>query len=165
MGRLKSPVHYLIIGLRGFFGGHSLLSGLNYFVEFVPTPKVTHPLAGPFIDSMTAMGFFDVVKVTETAVGICLLTGLFVPLALVLEMPISVSIFFTSVIVVHSDRSVITGSREILVNLVLLAAYAGYYLPMLRMRAVSRPIWRSRWTTIRQSIWPERTSQVEGDSR
>jgi hypothetical protein len=144
MARLAHPLKYAVVGLRGFFGGHSLVSGLNYFVEFLPAPEVTHPVAGPFIDAMTNMGLFDLIKLIETAVGLCLLSNLFVPLALVVEMPISFCVFWNNVIVVHSERSVITGLRELLANGLLLAAYLHYYRPFLTVRAPPWPLWQSR---------------------
>jgi hypothetical protein len=88
------------------------------------------------------MGLFDLVKLVEMSVGILLLCNIFVPLALVLEMPISVTIFFLSSIVIQNDRSIWSGTRELGLNLFLLAAYAGYYWPMLRARTDIAPLWR-----------------------
>src|SRR5437879_1813156 len=93
---------YVVLWARVVFGAHSLLSGLNYFIAFLPLPKVMHPIAGPFVDSMTAMGLFDAIKVVEVLVGISLLLNRGVLIALLAELPTSVSIFWMSVIVVHS---------------------------------------------------------------
>lgn len=134
-------MQYIILWIRLAFGAHSLLSGLNYFFEFLPPPRVVHPLAGPFVDSMTEMGLFGVIKVVESLVGICLITNKFVPLALVAELPTSITIFWMSVIVIHSERSVFTGSRELAYNLFLIAMYAGYYVNLLKQTAKPVPVW------------------------
>jgi riboflavin transporter len=133
---------YIVLWVRIFFGMHSVLSGANYFLDgaLTPLPKVEHPLAGPWMDSMTAMGLFGVVKFVETLTGICLLANRFVPL--VAELPVSFNIFFMSVLIVHSDRSAYTGTRELVFNLFLMAAYSGYYSSMLSQKTTQSPLWR-----------------------
>ncbi|MGE0115861.1 MAG: hypothetical protein AB7T07_13380 [Steroidobacteraceae bacterium] len=142
MARLAHPMKYVVVAAQGFFGGHSLFSGLNYFFEFFPLPQVMHPVAGPFVDAMTNMGLFTWIKAIEALVGFMLLFNVFAPLALIMELPTSITIFYMSVIVVHSERSVWTGSRELLLNVFLLAAYFGFYRPFLVLRAEQRPLWR-----------------------
>ena len=137
-------MRYVMLWIRLAFGAHSLLSGLNYFVGFLPEPHVMHPIAGPFVDSMTAMGLFGVIKVVEVLVGLCLITNRFVPLALVAELPTSITIFWMSAIVIHSHRSVYTGSRELVFNLILLAFYAGHYRALFRQTTQPKPLW-SHW--------------------
>ena len=134
-------MRYLILWVQMAFGLHSLISGLNYFLEFLPLPQVMHPVAGPFVNAMETMGLFALIKVVEVLVGLALISNRFVPLALLAELPTSITIAWMSVIVVHSSRSVYTGSKEILFNLFLLAAYAGYFAPLFRPRAAQRPLW------------------------
>lgn len=135
-------MRYVILWIQMAFGMHSLISGLNYFLEFLPLPRVLHPLAGPFVDAMTAMGLFDLIKLVETLVGIALITNRFVPLALIAELPTSITISWMSIIVVHSPRAVYTGLKEILFNVILLAWFAGWFTPLLRPRIEGRPLWR-----------------------
>ena len=142
MARLAHPMKYVVVAAQGFFGGHSFFSGLNHFVQWAPEPVPDHPLAGPFVQSLVNMGLFELIKAVETIVGALLLLNLFVPAALLFELPISVVIFFTSVIVVQSERSLFTGSRELLLNLFLISAYFGYYKQVIKVRAEQRPIWR-----------------------
>lgn len=137
-------MRYLMLWIQMAFGMHSLISGLNYFIEFLPLPNVTHPIAGPFVNSMTAMGLFDVIKVVEVLVGFALIFNRFVPLALVAELPTSLTIFWMSTFVVQSERSVYTGIKEIAFNVILLAWFAGYYKVLLRPHSEGRPIW-SDW--------------------
>jgi hypothetical protein len=135
---------YIMLWIRLAFGAHSLLSGANYFLEFLPLPHVVHPIAGPFVDSMTAMGLFSVIKGLETLVGLCLITNRFVPLALVAELPTSITIFWLSVITVHSSRSTYTGSKELFFNASLLIFYAGHYKHLFIQKAETLPLW-SHW--------------------
>jgi hypothetical protein len=98
---------------------------------------------------MDAAGLFAVIKVVETIVGVCLLTNRFVPIALVAELPISVTIFYLSTFVDGSPRSVFTGPRELFYNVFLLICYAGYYAPLVSLISSPRPLWRRE---VRQEI-------------
>lgn len=75
----------VLLGLI-FFG-----SGVAHFVTTPPT------MEGPiklFFDGMTATGyFFYLLKATEIICGLMLLSGYFVPLALVILAPIILNIF------------------------------------------------------------------------
>jgi uncharacterized membrane protein YphA (DoxX/SURF4 family) len=133
---------YVVLWVRIAFGAHSLLSGLNHFFGFLPLPPIDASPAGAFVAEMTRMGLYDMIKVIECVVGACLLLNLFVPLALLLEFPITISIFHLSVFVDGGPRQLFTGPRELFYNTFLLAAYAGYFLPMLKARAALWPIWQ-----------------------
>jgi uncharacterized membrane protein YphA (DoxX/SURF4 family) len=67
--------------------------GLNGFFHFLPQP----PLEGTalqFIGGLAAAGyFFPLLKGTEVLVGLLLLSGRYVPLALTVLAPISINIF------------------------------------------------------------------------
>jgi hypothetical protein len=140
-GRSPGAMRYAVVWVKYFFGVHALLSGANYFIQWHPQMVMEHPLAGPFQHYMTEMGLFAVVKAVETIVALCLIFDVFVPVALLLEMPISVVIFYLSSFVVADPRTMWTGPREVLMNLFLLAAYGGYFLPMLKPRVPQQPLW------------------------
>lgn len=77
----------LLLGLIFF------VFGLNGFLGFIPHPPMPEA-AGNFMAALMATGyFFPVLKATEVAVGLALLSNRFVPLALVVLAPISVQIF------------------------------------------------------------------------
>ena len=134
-------MRYVVLWVRVAFGAHALMSGLNYFVQIMPLPPVDHSAAGPFVAEMTRIGLYDLIKVVELLVGVCLIFNLFTPLALVIEFPITVSIFYLSVVVVGHGRPVFTGWRELFYNGFLIAAYAGYYLPLLTARPAPLAVW------------------------
>ncbi|ANP47586.1 hypothetical protein [Candidatus Viadribacter manganicus] len=132
---------YFILWVRIAFGAHSLISGSNYFFDFLPQPPTGATPIGPFIDEMDATGLFAVIKVVETLVGVCLLTNRFVPIALVAELPISITIFYLSTFVTESPRSVFTGPRELFYNTFLLVSYAGYYVALASALSAPKPLW------------------------
>jgi uncharacterized membrane protein YphA (DoxX/SURF4 family) len=135
-------MRYIVLWVRIAFGFHSLMSGLNHFFEFLPLPPIAASPAGAFIGELAATGLYDVIKLVEIAVGFCLVFNLFVPLALVVELPITLSIFWINTFIDAAPRQLFTGPRELFYNAFLLAAYAGYYAPMLAWRAHVKPIWR-----------------------
>jgi len=133
---------YAILWLRIAFGVHSLVSGLNYFVQIVPPAAIHLSPAAPFVAALDSIGLFAGIKVVEVVVGICLLFNIYVPLALVLEMPTTLSIFYLNTFVDAMPRQLYTGPKELFFNLILIAAYSAYFLPLLTARAEYTPIWR-----------------------
>ena len=66
--------------------------GLNGFFNFIPVPPHPGP-AGEFLGALVATGyFFPVVKITEIVGGALLLSGCYVPFALILLSPVVVHI-------------------------------------------------------------------------
>jgi len=71
---------------RVFLGGMFVISGINGFFHFIPTTS--------FIATMVGAGdFFYVIKFFEIAIGAMILTGIYMPIALIMLIPISVDIF------------------------------------------------------------------------
>lgn len=66
--------------------------GLNGFFQFIPMPPLPEP-AMNFMGALMATGYFlPVLKATEVVAGLMLLSGFYVPLALILLAPIIVQI-------------------------------------------------------------------------
>jgi uncharacterized membrane protein YphA (DoxX/SURF4 family) len=133
---------YFILWVRVAFGVHALLSGINYFYPLVPPPPVNLSPAGPFVAEMDAVGLYALIKVVEVLVGVLLIANVYVPLALVLEMPTTMSIFFLNTFVDSSPRQLYTGPKELIFNLLLILAYWAYFRPLLTARAEYTPLWR-----------------------
>jgi uncharacterized membrane protein YphA (DoxX/SURF4 family) len=85
--RSKLPtVARLLLGLVFF------VFGLNGFFPFIPAPPIPGP-AGAYLGALAATGYMlPLVKGTEVIGGLLLLSGRFVPLALVLLAPVIVNI-------------------------------------------------------------------------
>jgi putative oxidoreductase len=68
--------------------------GLNGFLNFIPTPTDLPERMVTFMKGMMATGyFFPLLKGTEVICGLLLLSGAFVPLALIVLAPIVLNIF------------------------------------------------------------------------
>jgi hypothetical protein len=141
-GRAHASVYYVATFVRSFFGAHLLFSGLRFYVG-AAQPVITDPLAGPFLASLTAMGIFPAVKLSEVVIGACLLANLLVPVTLILEFPSTVVIFYMNTFITHTPRTLITGPLELLTHLVLFGLYFGYYRDFLVVRAPLRPVWNA----------------------
>jgi uncharacterized membrane protein YphA (DoxX/SURF4 family) len=135
---------YLLLAARYFFGGHALVSGANHYLKIVPDIMPRDPvIAARFIGVLVDTHLYDFVKAIEIVCGLSLLTGWFMPVALMLEMPVTVIICYLSLFIAPTPRSIYTGPRELILNLVLLSAYWGYLRPMvLKARPGVSPIWR-----------------------
>jgi hypothetical protein len=131
---------YLVLWLRLYFAAHLLYSSLRYFTLFEPQPQVPG-LGGQFIDVLTAMGIFPFVKALEGAVGIALLFNRFVPAVLLIELPVSVNIFWLNFFIVGRPRQLFSGLQEIVLNLIMIAAYWRSYAELLRLRSLPSPLW------------------------
>ncbi len=64
------------------------------------------------------------------------------PFGLVLLFPITATIMIMNFFFSDLAHVRISGMRNFVMHLILFAGYAGYYLPMLNLRAGPRPIWR-----------------------
>ena len=142
--RRRSAMDYFILWVRIAFAIHCLVSGLNYYLEFVPPPRIVVSPIMPYIAEMTRVGLYNLIKIVEIAVGFCLLFEIAVPLALVAEFPLTVSIAYLNFFVDGEPRQLSTGAKELFFNGFLLVAYGNYYLDMLRWRAPASPFWQRR---------------------
>jgi riboflavin transporter len=142
-------VFYATTWLRIFFGAHLLYSSLRYFVGFETMAPIPHPVAGPFVASLTETGIYHAVKTIELVTGLMIFFNVFVPMALVIEMPISVVIFILNFIIVASGRQLFSGPQEVVLNGLLLALYGRYYAPMFKPIAPPRPLWAIRREDLR----------------
>lgn len=86
---------YFILAVRLILGGAFVFFSLNYFLHFysMSRPEPT-PAAQNFMAAIGPTGYMDAVKVIELTGGLLLLTGLMVPLGLVLLTPVLVNINF-----------------------------------------------------------------------
>lgn len=86
----KAPlIARILLGLIFF------VFGLNGFLNFIPTPPPPESLMTFMTGMMSSKYFFPLLKGTEVVCGLLLLSGAFVPLALVVLAPIVLNIFLT----------------------------------------------------------------------
>ena len=120
----------LIIGLLLFVFG---LNGvLGFFgAGLIPQPEPP-PDGGAFLGALVDGGFLPIISLFEAVVGALLLSGRFVPLALVMLVPISIGI-----VVYHLrfDPAGVPAYVVAAANVFLLWAYRAHLMPLLTPRA------------------------------
>ena len=125
--------------IRIYFGGHLLWSSIRYWTTDMQ-PVIHHPIGGPFVASLVAIGAFPFIKSLEGLVGLALLSNRFVPLALVLEVPTSMTVFYLNTFVTGRFIGITTGPAELGANVALMFLYFGYYRPFLTAKSKVLPI-------------------------
>jgi uncharacterized membrane protein YphA (DoxX/SURF4 family) len=88
---MQTVLRKLPVIARILLGAVFFVFGLNGFLGFLPMPPMPGE-AGAFLGALVSAKFLPVVKAIEVVAGLMLLTGRFVPLALLLLAPIVVSI-------------------------------------------------------------------------
>ncbi|MCF2444802.1 hypothetical protein L0657_12610 [Dyadobacter sp. CY345] len=79
--------------VRVLMGLMFLFSAAVFFFKIIPVPEMTGPIK-TFNEGLAASGYFmPFLKGVETIAGLALIAGLFVPLATVVLLPITVNIF------------------------------------------------------------------------
>ena len=122
-----------VIILRTLMGLLFIFASSVYFLNLIPVPEMTGPIK-TFNEGLAAAPYFmTLLKTVELVCGILLVTGYFVPLALVLLAPVIVNIFF-----VHATMA--PEGLPTAVVVVLIEAFLGYayrksYAPLFVPRA------------------------------
>jgi len=126
--RIVPMIVRILMGL-GFF-----IFGLNGFLNFIPQPKTPMPEgAKAFAGALMQTGYmFQLIAGTQLLAGLLLLLNLFVPLALVLLMPILVNIIAFHIFL--QPAGAVPGAVLMAMELYLAWVYRKAYLPMLAMR-------------------------------
>ena len=141
----QSPRVYLrlVTVVRVLLGVDYLVNGTNWWFKIItPYPSVsdfvTRPPPSDIVGALIATGFmFHIVKATELATGIALLTNRFVPLMLVVAFPVTLSVFLADVFLVARLRGFVMGGGAIIMNTFLIFAYLSAYAPLLSARRAS----------------------------
>lgn len=95
----------ITLGARILLGLIFLVFGLNGFLQFLPMPPMPEE-AGKAIGGLFGLSYmFPLVKGLEIVAGAALLSGFFVPLALLVLSPIVVNIFLFHIIYTPADSA------------------------------------------------------------
>jgi uncharacterized membrane protein YphA (DoxX/SURF4 family) len=114
-------------------------AGLNHFVPLFPQPMGTQPLSHELIVALLDSHLFDLVKAVELIAGLCVLTGFYAPLALLICMPVSFCVFYWDTpLEGWGSRASIFGEAALLCNVLLCLAYIRSYRAMFALRAKPR---------------------------
>lgn len=84
----------LTLAVRLLFGLIFFVFGLNGFFDFLPKTPPPEGVAGEYISALIKTGYFwPLLKGCEVLCGFAILTGHFVPLALIIISPVVLHIF------------------------------------------------------------------------
>lgn len=130
----KEALTWVVYGAQFFFGGWFLAHGLNYWLEFFPQPHGSSPLSHELIMALIDSGLFTIVKAVEVLTGALLLLNIFVPLAIVLAVPVALSIAHLNMVENDDMFSKVTALIILLLLAIMALGYLDRYLPMLGLR-------------------------------
>ncbi len=131
--KAKLPlVARLMLGFIFFAGG---LVGL---LNLVPPPPDLPEKLQAFNSGLMASGyFFPLLKTTETVCGFLLLSGMFVPLALVMLAPVVVNILMVHIFLAPSGLPI---AIVVSVLLIYLAFFSAPYSPVIKQLLRRKPL-------------------------
>lgn len=123
-----------MIIVRTLMGLLFLFGSITYFLNLITPPPMEGAIK-TFNEGLAASGyFFALLKVTELVCGVLLVTGRFVPLALVVLSPIIINIFFVHTVL---DRN----GLPVAIFLVLANIFLAYWY-----RDAFKPLLMSKYT-------------------
>jgi uncharacterized membrane protein YphA (DoxX/SURF4 family) len=130
---------YAVWFVRFLFAAWMIPAGLNHFVTLFPQPLGTQPVSQELFLALFDSHLFDLVKAVELVAGIGVLFGLYVPLSLVICMPVSFCVWYwdTPLEGWHSGASIF-GTAVLVCNVLLCLAYFGSYHSMFAWRSTPR---------------------------
>jgi len=127
---------YAVWFVRLIFAAWMIPAGLNHFVTLFPQPLGTQPLSQELFLALFDSHLFDLVKLVELVAGLGVLFGFYVPLSLVICMPVSFCVWYwdTPLEGWHSGASIF-GTAVIVTNVLLCLAYFRSYAAMFAVRS------------------------------
>lgn len=130
--RIKSTA---VVVTRILLGLIYFVFGLNFFLHFLPTPPQTGGPAESFTTGLFQSGyFFPFLKGLEVFLGGLLLAGVFVPLVLVILMPVTLNILlFHAFLTDNAIMSIVM----IALHIFLAWSYRDYYKPLFKSKATA----------------------------
>ncbi len=133
--KVKPFTRYAAMIARILLGLGFTVFGLNGFLHFIPEPKTAMPenVAALMAGMMKSGYMFPLIFATQLLGGVLLLFNLFVPLALVLLLPILVNIIAFHLFL--QPAGIVPGAVFMVLELYLAWVYRKAYLPMLVARA------------------------------
>jgi uncharacterized membrane protein YhaH (DUF805 family) len=118
----------LILAGRLVFGAWMLANGINhFFFQIWPEPVGHEPLAMQLMGAFVHSGLFDVAMAIQLVAGALILSGLLVPVALCVVMPVSTCALYWSVILEHRPLGAALALAAFALNGLLMLGNLDYY--------------------------------------
>ena len=132
---------YAVWFVRLVFAAWMIPAGLNHFVSLFPQPLGTQPLSQELFLALFDSHLFDLVKAVELVAGIGVLFGFYLPLALVICMPVSFSVWYWDTpLEGWGSGASIFGAAVLVSNVLLCLAYIRSYSSMFALRSTPRTL-------------------------
>jgi putative oxidoreductase len=110
--------------------------GLNFFLHFIPQGPAPTGNAGAFVGGLFQSGYiFPFIKVIEVVCGALLLFGRFIPLVLIVLMPISINVLLFHTFLLPGGAPITISLLIIISQLYLAWAYRNYYKQLFTAKA------------------------------
>lgn len=125
--------------VRLVFAAWMIPAGLNHFVTLFPQPLGTQPLSQELFLALFDSHLFDLVKAVELVAGIGVLFGFYLPLSLLICMPVSFCVWYWDTpLEGWGSVASIFGSAVLVCNVLLCLAYIRSYSSMFALRSTPR---------------------------
>jgi uncharacterized membrane protein YphA (DoxX/SURF4 family) len=129
-------MRYGVWFLRLLFAAWMIPAGVNHFYPLFPQPLGSQPLSQELIVALIDSELFALVKAVELVAGLGLLFGAWVPLMLLICMPVSFGVFYWDApLEGWGSTAAIYGYAVLLTNVLLCLAYYKSYQAMFTVRA------------------------------
>lgn len=126
----------ILVG-RVIFGAWMLANGANhFFLSLWPLPTGHEPLAIQLMAALVHSGLIDVAMAIQLVTGALILTGVFVPVAFCVVMPVSTCAVFWSAILDRQPLGAVLALVAFALNGLLMLAYLDYYKGALQRHAL-----------------------------
>ena len=132
---------YAVWFVRLVFAAWMIPAGLNHFVTLFPQPLGTQPLSQELFLALFDSHLFDLVKAVELVAGIGVLFGFYLPLSLVICMPVSFCVWYWDTpLEGWGSVASIFGAAVLVCNVLLCLAYIRSYTSMFALRSTPRAL-------------------------
>ncbi|HZX73702.1 MAG TPA: hypothetical protein VFE57_04725 [Cyclobacteriaceae bacterium] len=123
-----------VVIARTLLGLIYFVIGLNYFIPFLPAQPAPTGVVAAFSGGLFQAGyFFPFLKGIEVILGAFLLAGVYVPLALVALLPITVNVLLFHVFLAPEGAAI--GIVLVILEVYLAWAYREYFKPLFESKA------------------------------
>jgi uncharacterized membrane protein YphA (DoxX/SURF4 family) len=127
--------------VRLIFAAWMIPAGVNHFIRLFPQPMGSQPLSHEMIVALLDSHLFDLVKVVELVAGLGALTGIYLPVILVICMPVSFCVFYWDTpLEGWGSRASVFGQAVLICNVLLCLAYTRTYRALFTLRATPRAL-------------------------
>ena len=131
--------------MRIYLGCWMIVTGTSYWLTEFGLPSIfphlvrNTPLSSQLLVTLMEVGLYDVVKTWEIIGGLMLVFNRFVPLGLIICLPITFIVWYNAIILNerygHLFNPTHMGAMCFYMNILVMVGYARYYAPLVVTRA------------------------------